>query len=1227
MDLKQASNLIKETFNSSFDRIKFIKFIKELLNEIDESKAQSWNKQYVKHAFHDGVKKYERIGTYTAPEGEKIDILIVYLEKETTLERARTLQRNFAAYHLKKRAEKDAGLVAFVSPNNDDWRFSLVRMEYNLEKTDSGKVKIQEDLTPSKRFSFIVGKNENSHTAQKQLLPILKDDENPPTLKEIEKAFSIETVTKEFFNKYKNLFLNFKEELDKIIGKDSKVKSDFEAKGINTADFAKKLLGQVVFLYFLQRKGWLGVDKNQDWGQGPKNFLRALFDKKYCEYKNFFNEVLEPLFYEALATDRGEKAYYSRFDCRIPFLNGGLFEPLQNYDWENTDITIPNDLFSNDVPTKEGDKGSGILDFFDRYNFTIKEDEPLEKEVAIDPEMLGKVFENLLEIKDRKSKGAYYTPREIVHYMCQESLINYLATDFEGKVPREDIETFIHLGDFAVEHDMAKTQGIIKDDGKYKLPKSIHEYAELIDQKLADITVCDPAIGSGAFPVGMMNEIVRARGALNATKAFEKNKTKRTPYFFKRHTIQNSLYGVDIDPGAVEIAKLRLWLSLVVDEEEMADIKPLPNLDYKIMQGNSLLEEYEGIKLFDESLIMDTGKIKKERLEEIRKRKSEFQQEYFKLHSDGELSEVRKTEIEKEMKALVKEEAGLHKVEVGENRSLFGRESRAKKKAEELNRLHKEFFNVAQKSRKNEIKQKINNLEWELIEETLKEQGKEKELPKLEKMKVKNNKPFFLWKLHFAEVFQEKGGFDVVIANPPYVGHKGGQKDLFQELKKTEFGKRFNNERMDLFYYFFHLGLGIGRIKGEVVFITTNYYVTADSAIKLRTDFKNRASVRKLVNFNELKIFDSAKGQHNILTFLTKIKDETLCDIYSTNRTGEATPKILLDILSKSDNETTYYELKQDEIYVGNMNYIRLYYGDLNNKQIIDSILKKVITKGNPLIESFNISQGLVSGIDKISKKHIKKIPSLLNREGEGVYVIDNSKKNNLGKSPLLKPWFKNSDITKYKVNENNSLWVIQAHTELDMDNYPNIKDHLEENKQAIELRNYGSGELSKAKRLGKWWAMSSSRREFDFSKPKIVSPQRSYNNTFAYTEKEWTASADVYFITSKEESAVKLKYILALLNSKLYYLWLYHRGKRKGKMLELYLTPLSEIPIKNISLEAQSPFIDIVDKILAITSAEDYDPKNPPLEQKELEAEIDQMVYELYGLTEEEIQIIESNL
>jgi hypothetical protein len=234
-----------------------------------------------------------------------------------------------------------------------------------------------------------------------------------------------------------------------------------------------------------------------------------------------------------------------------------------------------------------GDVGTGILDVFDRYNFTVNEAEPLEKDVAIDPEMLGKVFENLIEENRRKGLGAFYTPREVVHYMCQESLVNYLDA-FMGKagtsIERKDIEFLIHQGEQAAHYEAARIDGT--SSYRRQLPVAIETHAADIDDALAAIRVCDPAIGSGAFPVGMMTEIVRSRSALTPyfTEASE-----RTPYHFKRHAIQNSLYGVDVDGGAVEIAKLRLWLSLVVDEQDVREIQPLPNLDYRIVVGNSLL--------------------------------------------------------------------------------------------------------------------------------------------------------------------------------------------------------------------------------------------------------------------------------------------------------------------------------------------------------------------------------------------------------------------------------------------------------------------------------------------------------------------------------------------------------------------------------------------------------------------------------------------------------------
>jgi len=639
MNSQQARALVTEMFPQPFDKGRFRDFVINLLNRIDESKAQVWNTTYITDAFKQHVSRFERLGTYTSPNDEKLDVLVVHLTTEAKLERARTTIRNFVADHLKKRDEKDAALVAFVSPTERQWRFSYVKMEYTAVENEGGQIAVETHLTPARRSSYIVGENESCHTAQSRFLDLLQDTENHPTLAQIEDAFSVEAVTKEFFEQYKMLFLDLKEEIDDRVKKDKAIGAEFTAKNVSTADFAKKLMGQIVFLYFLQKKGWMGVPKGDDWGDGSHSFLRQLFGGKFFPYKNFFKEVLEPLFYDTLATDRGHEAWCEIFNCRIPFLNGGLFEPIAGYNWRKTDIVIPNSLFSNTRSTSAGDTGTGILDVFDRYNFTVNEAEPLEKEVAIDPEMLGKVFENLLEVKERKSKGSFYTPREIVHYMCQESLINYLDTSVNGAtgavsfdkrlqaatndassrqtpraaaenrelIPLADIELWIHKSDQFANFAAAIASGT-KGDHYPKPPKAIETNARLLDSKLADIAVCDPAIGSGAFPVGMMQEIVRARSALTP---YFNDVGDRTAYHFKRHAIQNCLYGVDIDPGAVEIAKLRLWLSLVVDEDDVKQIKPLPNLDYKVVTGNSLmgfpfksrrLQEVEALKAkyFDE---------------------------------------------------------------------------------------------------------------------------------------------------------------------------------------------------------------------------------------------------------------------------------------------------------------------------------------------------------------------------------------------------------------------------------------------------------------------------------------------------------------------------------------------------------------------------------------------------------------------------------------------------
>ena len=287
-------------------------------------------------------------------------------------------------------------MIAYVHDEHTHWRFSMVRREPVVSFTEKGKLRLEKQLTPVRRFSFLVGPGESTHTPQQQLLPLLRDDLHDPTVQGLEQAFDIESVTKEFFEHYKKLFERFKAELERLATHAAPLKAEWAAKGIDSGDFAKKLLGQVVFLYFLQKKGWLGVESGAAWGSGSKDFLRKLFDSH--PYQNFFNDVLEPLFYAALATDRPDQ-FYAPLGSRIPFLNGGLFEPMQGYDWRGVDILLPNELFAD------------LFSVFDLYNFTVREDEPLDKEVAVDPEMLGKVFENLLESIDPQGQWfVLYSP-------------------------------------------------------------------------------------------------------------------------------------------------------------------------------------------------------------------------------------------------------------------------------------------------------------------------------------------------------------------------------------------------------------------------------------------------------------------------------------------------------------------------------------------------------------------------------------------------------------------------------------------------------------------------------------------------------------------------------------------------------------------------------------------------------------------------------------------------
>ena len=430
-----------------------------------------------------------------------------------------------------------------------DWRFTYCRKSGNKEES-----------TDSKRYTFLLGPGQSCRTATDNFIA-LYDKRNSLEIKDIENAFNVEALSKEFFGKYKaqyEAFVNYM--VDPTNGmRQHFIDTGFDHTGMAAdkirdreekpiRDYVKKLLGRIVFLHFLQKKGWLGVPASKEWGEGDRDFMLNIFKNANERQKeNFLDDILEDLFTEGLDRNRSDQGdlYDTKVEgfrnCRIPYLNGGLFE---------------RDILDKKPSHFPASYFNGLLTMLSQYNFTIDENDPNDAEVGVDPEMLGRIFENLLE--DNKDKGAFYTPKEIVQYMCRESLIAYLQTG-QRKEDKECIRQFVTT------HDASQ----------------LGELKEYIDQKLYDVKICDPAIGSGAFPMGLLRELFFCRSAI------EPNIVENAANI-KRHIIQNNIYGVDIERGAVDIARLRFWLSLIVDEKSP---EALPNLDFKIMQGNSLLEQ------------------------------------------------------------------------------------------------------------------------------------------------------------------------------------------------------------------------------------------------------------------------------------------------------------------------------------------------------------------------------------------------------------------------------------------------------------------------------------------------------------------------------------------------------------------------------------------------------------------------------------------------------------
>lgn len=694
------------------------------------------------------------LGSMTTQDNYELGFFYYEMEDGSVLRRKvglRNLIRPYLGYGF------DAALAVFNDGTN--WRLSLI-------------CDLKEDATSTKRFTYVFGDEKAFYKTPILRFESLRTKANE--FLEIKKAFSVEALSDDFFDEYRKQYAEF---VKFLTGKEYVKKGNkwveqetgepdvqyftsFKEDDKLVRDYIKKMMGRIVFLYFLQSKGWLA---------GNLHYMHDLFYDASDEVKgDFLDKVLEPMFFGLLNTKPEDRSsaplvngvgvkYIPNAD-EIPYLNGGLF---QQEKIDEVESVFPAGMFQS------------LFDFFDSYNFTIDENDPNDAEVGVDPEMLGKIFENLLE--DNKDKGAFYTPKEIVRYMCQESLTAYLQTGID------DAEVKEHIANFVKTNDVEELGG------------ASSELAMSIDQKLIDVKICDPAIGSGAFPMGLLRELYACRKSI---EIFEEDNAAD----IKRHIIQNNIYGVDIEKGAVDIARLRFWLALIIDEKEPM---PLPNLDFKIMQGNSLLESYKGVDLDVTSKKLKTGKDTKK--------------------TRGVLSlGFEETDVQKTIQDLVKSYF-----------SITDHTLRAQRR-QQIDKYVKDYIKICAEGN-HEVQDAVDELE----------------IP---------NDQFFLWHTYFADVF-EQGGFDIVIGNPPY---GVSIKDDYRKAVVTSWG---NVPDYEIYYYFIVLAAPLLKEKGIMSYIIPNTFLFNTFAKHFREMLVEKWNVLEILDCTKFPIFESAVVRNAINLF------------------------------------------------------------------------------------------------------------------------------------------------------------------------------------------------------------------------------------------------------------------------------------------------------------------------------------------------------------------------
>ena len=933
----------------------------------------------------------------------------------------------------------DAALAVFNDGTN--WRLSLI-------------CDLKEDATSTKRFTYVFGDEKAFYKTPILRFESLRTKANE--FLEIKKAFSVEALSDDFFAAYRKQYAEF---VKFLTGKEYVKKGNkwveqetgepdvqyftsFKEDDKLVRDYIKKMMGRIVFLYFLQSKGWLA---------GNLHYMHDLFYDASDEVKgDFLDKVLEPMFFGLLNTKPEDRSsaplvngvgvkYIPNAD-EIPYLNGGLF---QQEKIDEVDSVFPAGMFQS------------LFDFFDSYNFTIDENDPNDAEVGVDPEMLGKIFENLLE--DNKDKGAFYTPKEIVRYMCQESLTAYLQTGID------DAEVKEHIANFVKTNDVEELGG------------ASSALAMSIDQKLIDVKICDPAIGSGAFPMGLLRELYACRKSI---EIFEEDNAAD----IKRHIIQNNIYGVDIEKGAVDIARLRFWLALIIDEKEPM---PLPNLDFKIMQGNSLLESYKGVDLDVTSKKPKTGKDTKK--------------------TRGVLSlGFEETDVQKTILDLVKS-----------------------------------YFSITDHTLRAQRRQQIDKYVKDYIKVCA--EGNHEVQDAVDKLEIPNDQ-FFLWHTYFADVF-EKGGFDIVIGNPPY---GVSIKDDYRKAVVASWG---NVPDYEIYYYFIVLAAPLLKEKGIMSYIIPNTFLFNTFAKHFREMLVEKWNVLEILDCTKFPIFESAVVRNAINLFQ---KDSEGSKQVGYRNTANVTS--FSDLLEREREFMTV-----ESLLAMNQNWGLAYFLPTSIRNVVNLISSSPLTVKDVFPE---ISQGLIA-YDKY--------------KGQSEEIIKSRAYHSFIYKDGLKKWLWGEDVTRY-----NLTW--------------NGKEYID----------YCNG-------------IANPRNPSFFVGKRMLVREITNPSIFAALI-EIEAYNDPSIIIVKESRDYPIEILVGIMNSKLATFFHFNHSPKatKGAFPKILVQDIKEYPLPKVNLDERKILMRLVDDVTTIKKGKSI------ADTSALENQIDFLVYHLYGLTYDEVLIVD---